>query len=223
MATTKTKKQTDSKLDVLKLDGSVLKTIELPAEIFNAEVSTSTISQYIRVYQQNMRQGTVSTKTRSEVIGSTRKIYRQKGTGGARHGARKAPIFVGGGITFGPKPRMFDLKINKKQRKVALFSSLTLKKQDGDVFGLDVETLKMDPKTKTIASFIKKQNLTDKKTLIITAKPEKGNLHMASRNIPNITVIDAQSINAYNVLTNEAVVIMEDAVAQLQTHFIGQA
>ncbi len=223
MATTKTKKQTDAKLDVLKLDGSVLKTIDLPTEIFNAEVSPSTISQYVRVYQQNMRQGTVSTKTRSEVTGSTRKIYRQKGTGGARHGARKAPIFVGGGITFGPKPRMFDLKINKKQRKVALFSSLTLKKQDGDVYALAAETMKMEPKTKSIASFMKKQNLSDKKTLIITAKPEKGNFHMASRNIPNVTVVDAQSINAYNVLTNEAVVIMEDAVEQLQTHFIGQA
>jgi large subunit ribosomal protein L4 len=223
MATTKTKKQTDSKLDVLKLDGSVLKTIDLPTEIFNAEVSSSTISQYVRVYQQNMRQGTVSTKTRSEVTGSTRKIYRQKGTGGARHGARKAPIFVGGGITFGPKPRTFDLKINKKQRKVALFSCLTLKNQDGDIYALAADTVDMDPKTKSIASFMKKQNLSDKKTLIITAKPEKGNLHLASRNISNITVVDAQSINAYNVLSNEAVVIMEDAVEQLQTHFIGQA
>src|SRR3989339_216040 len=110
------KKNITLSVRVFSIDGKEKKTIELNKNIFDVKVSPSLLAQAVRVYLANQRAGTASSKTRSEVVGSTRKIYRQKGTGKARHGSLKAPIFVGGGVVGGPKPRDFSLKINKKQK-----------------------------------------------------------------------------------------------------------
>src|SRR3990172_10626024 len=142
----KTKKEVRKKnvkagltLPVYGVDGKEKTPADLQKEIFSVEVNPRLLAQYVRVYLANQRQGNASTKTRGEVTGSTRKIYRQKGTGNARHGSIKAPIFVGGGITFGPKPRDYSLKMNKKQKTLALFSSLTVKANDKEIFALQDE------------------------------------------------------------------------------------
>src|SRR3989338_10897476 len=116
---TTTVKKTSPSLVIYNIEGKEEKTIELPKDIFSVSANPSLLAQAVRVYLVNQRQGNVKVKTRSEVIGSTRKIYRQKGTGKARHGAIKAPIFVGGGVAHGPKQKDYNLKFNKKMRKKA--------------------------------------------------------------------------------------------------------
>src|SRR3989338_5152877 len=117
--------------------GALKKTIDLPKEIFGVQENNILLAQAVRVYLANQRQGTVSTKTRGEVAGSTRKIYRQKGTGRARHGSIRAPIFVHGGLVFGPKPRDYSMKFPKKMRKAALASALSSKVNDAQVKVVD--------------------------------------------------------------------------------------
>lgn len=136
------------------VDGSESKKVELPA-IFNTEVSPDLMAQYMRVYMSNQRRGTASTKTRSEVIGTTAKVYRQKGTGRARHGSRKANIFKGGGVTFGPKPTDYSLKMNKKQKRKALAGALTMKAKTQAVLGFADDFMAIEPKTKTMSSLMK--------------------------------------------------------------------
>jgi large subunit ribosomal protein L4 len=137
------------KIDVLDLTGKVQTSIDLPAELFGAKVNKQIMAQAVRVYLANQRQGTQSTKTRGEVTGSTRKIYRQKGTGRARHGGITAPIFVGGGIALGPKPRDYGLSLPKKMRRVALASALTSQLNAGKVKVVDgFDTI--EPKTKVL-------------------------------------------------------------------------
>ena len=131
------------------------------------------MNQYVHIYLTNQRQGTVSTKTRSEVRGSTRKIYRQKGTGRARHGAKKAPIFVGGGITFGPKPRIFALSMNKKQKKLALVSALSYALKEKKISGAQ-ERPSMEPKTKIHARFLKNAGLADKGSVYHAGRQDRS-------------------------------------------------
>src|ERR1035437_1581049 len=143
-------KETGLKQSVYDLKGVVSGSIELPAEIFGAKINKTLMTQAVRVYLANKRRGTLSTKSRGDVKISTRKIYRQKGTGRARHGAASAPIFVGGGVAFGPRPRDYSLKLNQKARRLALFSALTTKLKNGEikiVKGLE----KIEPKTKLMA------------------------------------------------------------------------
>lgn len=216
-------KSTQSKelsMKVVSLSGKEAGEKALPAEIFAVEHAKETVAQYIRIYLQNQRQGTQSTKTRAEVIGSTKKIYRQKGTGGARHGARKAPIFVGGGITFGPKPRDYSLKMNKKQKKLALFSTLSIKAQNNAILGLKIGEKEIEkPKTKIFADFLKKNEMDDKKVLFVMADSYKDNVYFSAKNLENITIADAKHLNAYTVMAHESVIMIEEAVQSLQDHY----
>jgi large subunit ribosomal protein L4 len=217
----KSKLKTTSKLimKVLDLKGKEIKEITLKKEIFASPVNERLIAQYVRVYLANQRQGTASTKMRGEVVGSTRKIYRQKGTGKARHGDIRAPIFVGGGVTFGPKPRDYSLKMNKKQQRKALFDSLTLKYKNNQIEGLEDGFLKIEPKTKVLYLFLKQTNNNKRKTLLVLPKIEKNNLILASRNIPNLAIVAADSINAYNVLNSEKIFFVEKALELFVNHF----
>ena len=147
-------KETGLKISVYSTAGKVLESMTLPKEVFDAKINNNLMTQAVRVYMANQRRGTVKTKTRGEVKISTRKIYRQKGTGRARHGAKSAPIFVGGGVAFGPRQRDYSLKLNQKSRKAALFSALSSKLKDGEikiVTGLE----KLEPKTKKMADVLK--------------------------------------------------------------------
>jgi large subunit ribosomal protein L4 len=199
--------------------GKVVRDVELPKEIFNIEGNASILSQYVRVYRANQRQGNASTKTRSEVIGTTKKIYRQKGTGRARHGAKKAPIFVGGGVTFGPQPRDFSMKLNKKQKRKALFYSLTLKAKDKALTGLVRESSAMQPKTKVVFNVLKAMGADKKKILIVL--PEAGHaVQMAARNLPNVHTVHAAQVNPYMVLNNDTVIFTEDGLENFVKHFM---
>lgn len=207
-----TVKKVSLSLSIYSIDGKIQKTIELPKEVFAVTVNPSLLAQAIRVYLINQRQGNVKVKTRGEVIGSTRKIYRQKGTGKARHGAIKAPIFVGGGIAHGPKQKEYNLKFNKKEKKLALYGVLSSKLKEKKIFGLDEKALTMDPKTKTIANFLKELKLVGKNNLMILKKLETNNLVLAMRNIPNLSFIDVNSLNPYMILKSSNLIFVENAL-----------
>jgi len=194
-------------------------TAQLPKELFGAKINVALMNQYVHIYLTNQRQGTVSTKTRSEVRGSTRKIYRQKGTGRARHGAKKAPIFVGGGITFGPKPRIFALSMNKKQKKLVLVSALSHALKEKKISGAQDSVLTMQPKTKIYAQFLKNAGLADKGVLFVMPADKTEAFMRASRNVQSSSFIEARSLNAYEVLRARKIVLFESSVKTLVNHF----
>ncbi|MBI4009034.1 50S ribosomal protein L4 [Candidatus Roizmanbacteria bacterium] len=216
----KTRPKSGLTIPVYNLAGKELGNMELPKDIFSAKVNQKLLAQYIRVYFANQRQGTASTKTRGEVVGSTRKIYRQKGTGRARHGDIKAPIFVGGGVVGGPRPKDFSLKMNKKQTKKALFASLTLKIKENNILGINSQFLKMDPKTKLLVKFLKTLNLAKKSVLFVLAKVEKSNFTLAARNLSNVTILDSKSVNPFQVLKSQKIFITQDGLQVLSGHFL---
>ncbi|MBI2597329.1 50S ribosomal protein L4 [Candidatus Daviesbacteria bacterium] len=187
-------------------------TLTLPKDIFGAKVNKQLLSQAIRVYTTNQKQLNGSTKTRGEVVGSTAKIYRQKGTGRARHGAIRAPIFVGGGIVFGPKSRKVRLDLPKKMKKAALFSALSSKAKGKEVLGIS-GTDKASGKTKEIARLM--QKLAVKSALIVTDK-KQDNLARAVKNIPGVDVLPINLINALDVLKHARLLLTKDALEGLK-------
>ncbi len=199
--------------------GEIKSEIQISKKIFSEKINPSLIAQAVRVYLANQRQGTASTKTRGEVKGSTRKIYRQKGTGRARHGSIKAPIFVGGGIVGGPKPRDYSLKLNKKQKRKAFYSALTLQYQEKNLLVFDREFLKINLKTKEVVKILEKLNLLGKKILFIFSKLEENNFLLAARNIEKVDFIDVYSLNTYEVLNHQKLVFFADALEVLEKHF----
>lgn len=210
------------KVEVLDTKGKVVESVSLPGTIFGAKVNPALMAQAVRVYLANQRQGTRSTKTRGEVTGSTRKIYRQKGTGRARHGGVRAPIFVHGGVAHGPKPVDFSRKLTQKMRQAALFSALTAKLQDKEVkivTGLE----KLPPKTKEMAAVFKNLALQEKNQKVLLVLSEASDATKSviriSRNIDGVTYTFAQQLNTYEVLNNRVVVFVPDAVGMLEKHF----
>ena len=200
------------KIDVYDIKGKVVEAINLPKEVFGAKVNKSLIAQAVRVYLANQRRGSASTKTRGEVAGSTRKIYRQKGTGRARHGSLRAPIFVHGGIVFGPKPRDYSLKFPRKMKKAALFSALSAKVKDKEIKiikGLE----DLMPKTKLMADVLKKLELTNKVLLVLPEKTE--NISRASRNIEGVSTTLADQLNTYEVLRNKMLLFTKKSIESL--------
>jgi large subunit ribosomal protein L4 len=193
--------------------GAKAGTVALPKEVFGAKINMPLMAQAVRVYLANQRKGTLSTKTRGEVHGSTRKIYRQKGTGRARHGGVRAPIFVGGGVAFGPKPRDFSLSFPKKMKKAALLSALSLKAKDGEIKVLS-GLMKIEPKTKNMDVIIKKVSGDKKnkqKVLLVTAG-DLDNVKRAGRNIRNLEVSDAKLLSTYQVLKNKELYFMKESL-----------
>lgn len=205
-------------IDVYGLDGKVTGQVALPEEIFGEKVNKTLLAQAVRVYLANKRQGNASTKTRGEVDGSTRKIYRQKGTGRARHGSVRAPIFVKGGVVFGPKPRDFGLELPKKMRRKALFSALSAKLRDGEVkvlAGLE----SMEPKTKQFVAAMKSLELNEKKLLLVM-KEDLQAVKRASRNVQGVSSTAVKRLNAYDVLNNKHLVVMKEAIEEMKKHFL---
>ncbi len=207
-------------IPVLNLLGKEASQASLPKEIFSTQASDKLLAQYVRVYMANKRQGNASTKTRAQVVGSTRKIYRQKGTGRARHGAKSAPIFVGGGVAFGPKTKDYSLKLNKKQKKKAFFYALTLQHKEGNIVGLQDKSLEIEPKTKLFSSLLKNAQLDNKKILLVTPEAKRSNLVLASQNLSAVTWTNAASLNTYEVLNSEKIIFVEKALGVLRDHFL---
>lgn len=221
-ATAPTAKPTGVKVDVVDLAGKSVGTMALPEAIFAAKVNKALMAQAVRVYRANQRVAHASTKTRGEVTGSTRKIYRQKGTGRARHGGITAPIFVGGGVAHGPRAHEYTLSMPQKMRKAALFSALTSKQQDNGirvVNGLE----KIEPKTKAFVSFLKAVALDEKKKKVLLVLPAKtDNVARSARNIEGVEFSLANQLNTYEVLNTKTVIFMKDAIETLEKTFLTQ-
>lgn len=210
--------------DLYNLAGEIVGKLSLPEEIFSIKANPQLVAQVTRVYLANQRLGTHNTKTRSQVTGSTRKIYRQKGTGRARHGDVKAPIFIGGGIAFGPKPRDYSLDIPKKSRRKSLFTVLTDKYISGKIKAVS-GMQNIEPKTRIIAQFIDKlyinSNPKNQKPKILLVTPQNiKNILLSGRNIENLAIKEASLLNTYDVLSHSELIFMEEAVGVLKSHFL---
>ncbi|HVA96880.1 MAG TPA: 50S ribosomal protein L4 [Candidatus Acidoferrales bacterium] len=217
---TKEKKYATVSVDVVGIDGKVTGKMTLPGEIFGETVNKALLAQAVRVYLANQRQGTVSTKTRGEVEGSTRKIYRQKGTGRARHGSVRAPIFVKGGVVFGPKPRDFSLSLPQKMKQKALFSALSAKVHDKEVTVVDGLN-GIQSKTKVFADVLKKLGVAGKKQkLLFVTGGDVTAVLRAGRNVPGVSFVPSKQINTYEVLAATRLIVMKDAIEEMTKHFL---
>lgn len=203
---------------VYSLLGKSAGSFDLPKSVFGAEINKALLAQALRVYLNNQKGHYSNTKTRGEVEGSTRKIYRQKGTGRARHGGVRAPIFVGGGIALGPKSRKVTLDLPKKMKKASLVSSLSQKLLDKQIFGIS-GLEKVTGKTSQLASFIKK--IEKKSTLIVTDKiPDLA--ARAASNLKSVNLISAGDLNALEVIKAQSLIFTREAVEALEKRVSGE-
>lgn len=203
---------------VFSLDGNVVKTVKLPEDIFSVEVNESAIHESVKEYLNNQRQGTASTKTRVEVAGGGKKPWRQKGLGRARAGTIRSPLWRGGGITFGPKPRDYYYRINKKVRKLALKSALTIKAQQEKIFVIE-DTEIETPKTSTMAQLTGKMDiLKDQKKLFVFDK-YIPNSYKSVRNLSGSLPVMAHEINTYIIMNSDYVIISESGLEKIKEVF----
>lgn len=205
------------KLKVISMDGKKPNDIEISDKIFSLVPNKYVIQSLIDWQLNHFKSRTAKTKQRSEIKGSTAKIYAQKGTGGARHSSRKAPIFVGGGIAHGPKGAVYKIKkINKKVRKLGLFYLLSQKNKINSLFV--VEDFKDEiKKTKLFNNFLKKNKLSN--SLIISDKNSKSKIIKSARNIPDLKIIDQEGTNAYDLLKYKNVIFTTSSIKSLQDRF----
>ena len=188
--------------------------VTLNDEIFAiAEPNEHVVYLDVKQYMANKRQGTHKSKERSEIAGSTKKLGRQKGGGGARHGDIKSPLFHGGGRVFGPRPRNYGFKLNKKMKALARRSALTYKAQNNQI--MVIEDIKFDaPKTKEFVNITRNLKLEGQKLLLVLAGQER-NLYLSMRNVPNASLVTATDINTYRVLDNRMILVTESSVDAL--------
>lgn len=202
-------------VDVLNIKGQKTgRTVELPAEIFGIEPNDHVIYLAVKQYLAAGRTGTHKVKTRAEVQGASRKLHKQKGTGGARKGNIRNPLYKGGGTIFGPKPHSYDFKLNRKVKDLAKLSALSYKAKENAI--VVVEDITMDvPKTKTLIEVMKNLNLSNKKSLFVL--PEyNDNLYLSTRNVPNVASSLLADINTYEIM-NADVLIITEATAKIFT------
>jgi len=200
-------------LDILNTAGSKTgRTIELPEEIFGIEPNDHVIYLAVKQYQGAQRQGTHKVKTRMEVKGSSKKLHKQKGTGGARKGNLRNPLYKGGGSIFGPKPHKYDIKLNRKVKDLAKMSALAYKAKENAIVIL--EDVNMDaPKTKTFSGILKSLNIGRKKALFVI--PEyNDNLYLSLRNVEGVSGTLLADMNTYDIL-NANVLVMTESAAKL--------
>jgi large subunit ribosomal protein L4 len=179
-------------------------------EVFAIEANEHAIYLDVKQYLANQRQGTHKAKERSEVSGSTRKLHKQKGGGGSRIGDINSPVLVGGGRVFGPRPRDYRFKLNKKLKQLARKSALSVKAQDGQIIVVDNITLDA-AKTKDFVNITKNLKVNDKKVLFVLSD-KNNNVYLSARNVPNTHLMSASDINTYAILNNNAIVITEGSL-----------
>lgn len=198
--------------------GSTAETATLDERIFGVKVNTDLLYRMVRMQLANRRQGTHSTKTRGEVSGGGRKPWRQKGTGRARAGSRRSPLWVGGGTIFGPKPRSYEMKLTKKMRLGALASALSDRAKDGKVVLLDRIAFE-EPKTKQAVALLDRLGV-EGSTLVVVSSAEYGReIKKSFTNLPRVKCLSCAGINAYDILKHDNVVLTLGAVEQLKERF----
>ena len=202
-------------LTVYKIDGSATaKTVTLNDKIFNVEPNDHDIWLDVKQYLANQRQGTHNTLERSTVSGSTRKLKRQKGTGGARAGSIKSPTIRGGATVFGPHPRDYGFKLNKKVKRLARFSAFTYKQQEGKITVVEDFTFN-EPKTKEYKAMLKNLNLEGQKTLLLLPENDR-NVFLSGRNLQRTNIMRAIEANTYHVLNANNLIICESSLKELE-------
>jgi large subunit ribosomal protein L4 len=206
------------KLAVYKVTGEESgRTVELRDEIFGVNPSDHAIYLDVKQFLANSRQGTHKSKERAEIAGSTRKIKRQKGTGTARAGSIKSPVFRGGGRVFGPRVRDYSFKLNKKVKQLARKSALTYKLKDQAI--TIVEDFNFEaPKTKNLIDLKEKLNLNEKKVLFVLDQPNK-NVYLSSRNLPGIKVVTATELSTYDIMNAAKIAFVESSVEAIDQSF----
>jgi large subunit ribosomal protein L4 len=196
-------------------DGAKAGSVTLPKELFGDKVNKAILAQAVRVFLANQREGSAKAKTRGEVEGSTRKIYKQKGTGRARHGSIRAPIFVGGGVVFGPTPRDYHLNFTKGMKRVALASALSQRhNENGVVIAADLESV--EPKTKAVARAFAAMGIKGK--VLLAVSKDAAQLVRAAKNMANVDIMRATDLNPYMILMRPTLLMtkqgLEEAKAQ---------
>ena len=205
-------------LKVLNKEGKATsKKVKLNADVFGIEPNDHAIYLDVKQYLANQRQGTHQSRERGEVIGSTRKIKKQKGTGTARAGSIKNPLFRGGGRVFGPRPRNYGFKLNKKVKSLARKSALTYKAKEEGIMIMEELSLK-SPKTKDFVSILKNLKVDNNRTLFVASEKDQNTL-LSSRNVKNTKVITADKLNTYDILNSAKLIISEKAVEQIENQF----
>ncbi len=198
--------------EVKNMNGETVSKAELPDSIFDVEVKKSVLHEVVTMQLANRRSGTASAKSRSDVVGSTVKLYRQKGTGRARRGDIRSPLLKGGGVTFGPNGRRYAYTVPKKIRKAALKMALASKLQDNAVTVVD--NLKMDQiKTKAVVDMLK---ALGQKSVLFVTEEQNETLELSSRNIPGVKVLRYEGLNVYDILKYEHLVVQESALAAIE-------
>ncbi len=201
---------------VLNIEGKETgRKVTLSDDLFAAEPNHHAIYLDVKQYLANQRQGTHKAKERAEVARTTKKYFRQKGTGGARRGSLKSPIQRGGGTVFGPRPRNYGFKLNKKLKAVARRSALSLKANENSI--VVVEDINFDsPKTKDYIRFVEALGVSDKKSLVVLGESNKS-VYLSSRNFKGSSVVTASDINTYGILNAQSVVLTEGSLDKLET------
>lgn len=206
------------KLEVLSIQGEKTgRSVDLPSEIFGVEPNEHAVYLAVKQYLANQRQGTHKSKERSEITGSTRKLKKQKGTGTARFGDIKNPVFRGGGRIFGPKPRDYSQRLNKKVKQLARKSALSGKASAGQI--VIVEDFAFEsPKTKELTKILKNLNLSDQRILLVTPEHEQT-VFLSSRNLQKARVVRAQDLNTYEILHSNTLLLSEGSVEKIKETF----
>jgi large subunit ribosomal protein L4 len=203
-------------VEVLNISGKKAgKKVELSDAIFGAEPNDHCIYLDVKHYMANQRQGTHKSKERAEIARTTKKLKRQKGTGGARAGSMKSPLFIGGGRVFGPRPRDYSFKLNKKVKSLARISALAYKAKDNAITVLEDFSFEA-PKTKNYSELMKNLNMADKKTLLVLGDTNK-NVYLSSRNLQGTKVVKASDLSTYDILNAENLILAESSVKVLET------
>lgn len=210
------------KIDVLNIQGEKTgRQVELPDEIFGIEPNQHVMWLAVKQYLANQRQGTHKAKERSEVSGSTRKLKRQKGTGTARFGDIKNPLFRGGGRVFGPRPRDYSFKLNKKVKRLARKSAFSAKMADGAVVVVEDFTFEA-PKTKAMVEVLRNLDAYGKKALVVTPDVDQK-VYLSTRNIPKAQVMRAQDVHTYAILDADKVILSEHSIEKIVETFADKA
>jgi large subunit ribosomal protein L4 len=205
-------------LKVLNIEGKETgNKVTLSDAIFGIEPNDHAIYLDVKQYLANQRQGTHKSKQRNEVSGSTRKLHKQKGTGGSRKGSIKSPVFRGGGRIFGPQPRDYHFKLNKKMKALARMSALSYKAKNNDIVILEDFSFET-PKTKNFISLVNNLKMNDKKALMVTSSIDE-NLYLSSRNLQKSKVITASDINTYDLLHADKLVLTASSVKSIEDSF----
>lgn len=201
-------------VDVLNIKGEKTgRSLDLPDEIFAVEPNDHVIYLAVKQYLAAQRQGTAKVKTRLEVKGSSKKLHRQKGTGGSRKGNIRNPLYKGGGTIFGPKPRTYDFKLNYKVKGLAKVSALSHKVKENSL--LVLEDVKLEaPKTKEVLTILKNLKADNKKVLVLT-DADNRNFHLSFRNLPNVTGYQFNDMNTYDIVNSNVVLITESAAKMI--------